>query len=155
MPWAWDFESGRIGALENVLTSPDGLWPVAVECWDALSTPKAYWTAIVAKASEIVGKPALFIGDFNTGRHYFDESGATFSSAQFMDLIEAAGFKDIWRERNGEAREFSWYSTHGNGFRLDHTFASPSLAEIVKDVYYSHREREDGISDHSIMIVEY
>lgn len=54
--------------------------------------------------------------------------------------------------------EWTWYSkrkggARGNGFRLDHAFATPSLAPRIS-CRYSHVEREAGISDHSIMIVE-
>jgi len=42
----------------------------------------------------------------------------------------------------------------GNGFRLDHAFATPSLLPRVPGCRYSHREREAGISDHSIVVVE-
>ena len=55
--------------------------------------------------------------------------------------------------------EWTWYSTlkggvRGNGFRLDHAFATPSLAPRVTTCQYSHREREGRISDHSMVIVE-
>ena len=42
----------------------------------------------------------------------------------------------------------------GNGFRLDHAFATPSLRSRITSCRYSHAERDAGISDHSIMIVE-
>lgn len=55
--------------------------------------------------------------------------------------------------------EFTWYSTLkggmlSNGFRLDHAFATPPLWPRNSACRYSHREREAGISDHSVVIVE-
>jgi exonuclease III len=102
-----------------------------------------------------VDRNTLLVGDFNTGRHYLDEKGATYVSADYMDRIEAAGFQDLWRGRNPERREFSWFSQAGNGFRLDHAFASPSLAERLIHVGYSHGERESGVSDHSALVAEF
>lgn len=114
-----------------------------------------YWEAVVRSAAGRTGsKPALFIGDFNTGRHLEDERGRTLISAPFMDIMEESGFTEVWRRRNPDAREFTWTSPRGNGFRLDHAFASPSLEARIIDVRYSHAERIDRISDHSAMIID-
>jgi exonuclease III len=71
-----------------------------------------------------------------------------------MDEGEAIGFCDLWRRRNPEGREFSWYSTRGNGFRIDHAFLSPALAGRAGAVRYSHEEREARLSDHSVLILD-
>lgn len=113
-----------------------------------------YWQAVIAAAKERVERPTLFIGDFNTGKHFLDEPGATLVSAPFMDDMEAAGFAELWRSRNPDGREFTWTSPAGNGFRLDHAFASPALAARVVDIFYSHAERTDRISDHSALILD-
>ncbi len=83
-----------------------------------------------------------------------DEPGATDRTAPFMDKILAAGFQDVWRDRFPEGREFSWYSHRGNGFRVDHAFASPRLAPRIGDVRYSHAERAIGVSDHSALVLD-
>lgn len=114
-----------------------------------------YWEAVVAAAKERAEKPALFIGDFNTGKHYLDEAGATLVSAPFMERMEDVGFTELWRARNPKGKEFTWISNAGNRFRLDHAFASSSLTERVADVYYSHAERQDGVSDHSALIIDF
>ncbi len=113
-----------------------------------------YWEAVVRGARERVALPAIILGDFNTGRHYLDEAGATFTSAAFLDRMDDAGFVDLWRSRNPEAREYTWFSNRGNGFRLDHAFASPALASRVTAISYSHVERTEGVSDHSVLIVD-
>jgi len=102
-----------------------------------------------------LSEDSLFMGDLNTGRHYEDEAGATFISApQFNALLEQ-GWVDTWRSRNPEAREFTWFSPgYNNGFRLDHALASPTLNKKIKKVFYSHQEREDGVSDHSLMVLD-
>ena len=62
---------------------------------------------------------------------------------------------DAWRTRNPEVREFTWYSRgYNNGFRLDHALVSPSFNGRITDVFYSHKEREDKVTDHSLMVVD-
>ena len=112
-----------------------------------------YWDALIAALSA-GGGATLVTGDFNTGRYYLDEAGATFTAVDFMDRIESIGFCDLWRQRYPEGREYSWYSTRGNGFRLDHAFLSPQLTARAGHVGYSHKERIAGISDHSPLILD-
>src|SRR5438270_10731603 len=109
-----------------------------------------YWEALIAAlAAESLQAEALAIGDFNTCRAYIDEPGAIDLCAHFMDGIDAIGFCDLWRRRYPEGREYSWYSTRGNGFRIDHAFLSPALAARAGAVRYSHDERLARLSDHS------
>jgi exonuclease III len=113
-----------------------------------------YWEALIAALAAEGGKAALAIGDFNTCRAFVDEPGAIDATAHFIDKIEAIGFCDLWRRRFPEGREFSWYSTRGNGFRIDHAFLSPALAAQAGAVRYSHEERSAGLSDHSPLILD-
>jgi len=114
-----------------------------------------YWEAIVRSAARRRGRAALFVGDFNTTRHYVDEAGAVCMTSAYMDRIERAGFRDVYRDRHPDRREFSWYSHAGNGYRLDHAFGTPRLAATVAGVRYSHDERLDGLSDHSILLLDF
>jgi len=70
-----------------------------------------------------------------------------------------AGWIDTWRHVHGRASEYTWYSRRrgglsGNGYRLDHAFVTPTLLPFVRDCRYSHAEREAGLSDHSLLILE-
>ena len=113
-----------------------------------------YWEALIAMLGEAADRAVLAIGDFNTCRAYVDEPGAIDATAHFIDKVEAIGFCDLWRRRYPEGREFSWYSTRGNGFRIDHAFLSPALAARAGAVRYSHDERLAGLSDHSPLILD-
>jgi exonuclease III len=113
-----------------------------------------YWEALIAGLAAETNGAALAIGDFNTCRAYVDEPGAIDRTAHFMDKIEAIGFCDLWRRRNPDGREFSWYSHRGNGFRIDHAFLSPALAARAGPIRYSHAERLAGLSDHSPLILD-
>ena len=113
-----------------------------------------YWEALIAALSSESGGPALAIGDFNTCRPYLDEAGAIDPVAHYMDRVEQIGFGDLWRHNYPAGREYSWYSTRGNGFRIDHAFLSQCLAARAGPIRYSHAERLAGLSDHSPLILE-
>jgi exodeoxyribonuclease III len=113
-----------------------------------------YWEAVVASLAARLDRHALAIGDFNTCRAYVDEPGAIDKCAYFMDRVAELGFCDLWRHRYPDGREFSWYSHRGNGFRIDHAFLSPSLAQRATTIRYSHEERLSGLSDHSPLILD-
>jgi hypothetical protein len=113
-----------------------------------------YWEALIAALAAEAGGAAVALGDFNTCRAYVDEPGAIDVTARYMDGIEAIGFCDLWRQRYPEGREYSWYSTRGNGFRIDHAFLSPALAARARAIRYSHDERLAGLSDHSPLVLD-
>ncbi len=113
-----------------------------------------YWEAVIRAGRRRRREDALFIGDFNTGKHYLDEPGKTFVATEHMERLEELGFVDAWRRANPDGREFSWYSPQANnGFRLDHAFVSPTLSERLNVIRYSHEERERKLSDHSALVV--
>jgi exodeoxyribonuclease III len=113
-----------------------------------------YWEALIDAAVPHASGRALAVGDFNTCRAFVDERGATDRTAMFMDKIKAAGFRDVWRDRFPDGREYSWYSHRGNGFRIDHAFASSRLAGRIGTIGYSHVERTSGLSVHSALVME-
>jgi len=117
-----------------------------------------YWEALIAALSSQSATHALAIGDFNTCRAYIDEAGAIDATAHFtahfMDAIEQIGFRDLWRRRYPDGREYSCFGTRGNGFRIDHAFLSQALAARAGSIRYSHEDRIAGLSDHSPLILE-
>jgi exodeoxyribonuclease-3 len=113
-----------------------------------------YWEALIETSTPHAQGRTLALGDFNTCRAYVDEPGATDATAPYLDKIQLAGLRDVWRDRFPEGREYSWYSHRGNGFRIDHAFASAALTRRILAVRYSHDERTTGLSDHSALLVE-
>jgi exonuclease III len=113
-----------------------------------------YWEALIEASGPHASRRALALGDFNTCRAYVDEPGATDVTAIFLDRIQTAGFRDVWRDRFPAGREYSWYSHRGNGFRIDHAFATACLARRIGVIRYSHAERLGGLSDHSALLVD-
>ena len=118
-----------------------------------------FWDAVVEAARARSDEPLLLAGDWNTGAHFQDENGKTYVCSEQFGELSRLGWVDLWRRFNPGPTEWTWYSTlkggvRGNGFRLDHAFASPALADRIHGCRYSHAEREAGISDHSVVVVE-
>ncbi len=122
----------------------------------SLGKPKvAFWRdEFLPYAASRIDRLSLLIGDWNSGRHYVDEAGATLHGAAEFEAMTDTGWVDAWRSLRPAGREYTWYSAHGNGFRLDHAFLSPSLAPRLVSSAYRHETRTRGVSDHSALVVE-
>jgi exodeoxyribonuclease III len=99
-------------------------------------------------------RPALMMGDFNTGKQFIDQKGDSFWYSDELIKLEQAGMVDAFRHVHGDVEAYSWFSHQGNGFRYDHIYASNELLPIIKQCDYVHSAREQGLSDHSPMILE-
>jgi len=99
-------------------------------------------------------KPTIFIGDFNTGKPFVDEMKNTFYCSLYMDTFEQRGYVDAWRFIHHDEREYTWYSNKGNGFRVDHVFINSNCKNNIVECNYSHTERINKLSDHSMMEIE-
>lgn len=115
---------------------------------------EAVFQAAVNAARQRREEPCVLIGDLNAGRHHIDEAGATFTCTRLMGELAAMGYIDAWRAVHAEKREFSWFSHEGEGFRIDHAIVSGALKNRVKACWYSHSEREQNLSDHSVMVLD-
>lgn len=113
-----------------------------------------HWDALLRLADKPRAEPRMLVGDFNTGRNPQDAQGFRFSCAEQMEALEQRGWVDAWRKLHPQAREYSWYSHKGRGFRLDHVFLSPSLAPRLGGARFDHTVRKRGYSDHSALIVD-
>ncbi|NNF34592.1 MAG: hypothetical protein HKN68_10810 [Saprospiraceae bacterium] len=102
---------------------------------------------------EHTDQPYIIAGDYNTGINYVDQKGKSFWYSDQLIKLQNLDFLDAFRHFHGDVKEYSWYSHQGNGYRYDHTYISNSLTSIVKDCYYLHSWREDGLSDHSPMVL--
>ncbi|MFL6042590.1 MAG: endonuclease/exonuclease/phosphatase family protein [Gaiellales bacterium] len=118
---------------------------------------RAFWQTLLAHAADHINGDQMIIGDLNTGAPYRDEHRATLYSADQFQQLEALGWIDAWRCFHGPAKkEWSWVypRRRSYGYRLDHAFVTPSLSRQLMACRYSHHEREAGISDHSILLVD-
>ncbi len=99
-------------------------------------------------------RPTIALGDLNTGKHYLDENGRTFYASEYMDKLEVVSI-DAWRKFHGDKKEYTWFSNRGNGFRIDHAFATTPMSKLLTSVEYSHAERINKVSDHSALLIEF
>lgn len=98
-------------------------------------------------------RPAIIVGDYNTGINGIDQAGNSFwYEEQLLDL-KKSGYIDAFRAMNGDKKEYSWYSHQKNGYRYDHTYVSGDLEPFIADCQYLHELREVGLSDHSPMLL--
>lgn len=126
---------------------------VHIPCGGRASGRTDFFRELVDIARDRAAEPFVLIGDFNVGRHHLDEEGKSFSCTRYLRELEAAGYVDAWRTLHPEAREYTWYSHEGKGFRIDHALLSPPLAPRLAGAAYSHAEREAGLSDHSLLLL--
>lgn len=97
--------------------------------------------------------PAIMVGDFNTGKNFIDQKKSSFWYTDKLEKLESLGMKDAFRHMHGDVRDYSWYSHQGNGYRYDHTYVHELLLPVVSECYYLHDWRENGLSDHSPMVL--
>lgn len=113
-----------------------------------------YWDWLLANAERLRGLDAVLLGDFNTGKVRIDEAGESFDCQDKHEALEALGFVDTWRAAYPKGRDYTWYSSYGNGFRLDYIWASPSLARSIQRAWHDHEARLTLSSDHSAVVVD-
>ena len=96
----------------------------------------------------------VLIGDFNTGSNELDLQGKSkfYCSEEFIDLSQDK-LVDAYRFLHPTNREYSWYSSVGNGFRIDHVLVTSDLLDCISEVRYEHTTR-NVISDHSALCFE-
>jgi exonuclease III len=115
-----------------------------------------HWEALLRLASSGRRIPTVYMGDFNTGHNVHDvEDGPfPFTASDQMEALLARDWVDAWRHTHPHAREFTWFSHRGRGFRLDHAFLSPTCAPRLRAAWFDHAVRETGATDHSALIVD-
>ena len=119
----------------------------------------AFWNAAAAWLGCRTAMPFLMLGDFNAGASGIDADRYQFRAGRSFAELAGLGLVDLWRREHGKRREHTWFSNPGGGrarrgFRIDHAFASPAMAQRVTGCRYDHRVRICGLSDHSLMVVD-
>ena len=98
--------------------------------------------------------PSILAGDFNTGKNFIDQKGDSFWYTDELKALEDKSMIDAFRHLYPKAKEYSWYSHQGNGYRYDHTYIHEDLLPFMDNCFYLHEWREEGNSDHSPMILD-
>jgi|WetSurMetagenome_2_1015567.scaffolds.fasta_scaffold48483_3 exodeoxyribonuclease III len=115
---------------------------------------KEHWSALLEYGRDVMSskKRSVIVGDLSTGLER-DSEGLGFMGKEHFSALLDMGWRDVWREYHQVGREYSWYSSTGQGMRTDHALVSPYIRYPLW-AKYSHLERENGISDHSILILD-
>jgi exonuclease III len=110
--------------------------------------------AVVEQLASMRDARGVAVGDTNTGRKGLDEETNFFNGREdaWFDRLAAAGWHDVYRTRFPEAREYSFRSSAGSGFRLDQAFATESLGDFVADIRYDWGGEEPP-SDHAAIVM--
>ena len=165
------FSLGTAIASRQTVTPVELPIPAATEPWRALGiaidgvemygfyfplreAKVLYWDWLLDNAQKIVDRDVILLGDFNTGKIRTDEAGETFDCQDRHEALERLGFTDTWRFLYPKGRDYTWYSSSGNGFRLDYIWASPALAPRIRRVWHDHEARLTLASDHSTVVAE-
>ncbi len=114
-----------------------------------------YWDWLLLNANELLNRDVILAGDFNTGKRLIDEAGESLDCQDKHAALEELGFVDTWRAAYPMGRDYTWYSSFGNGFRLDYIWASPSLAPRIQRVWHDHEARLTLASDHSAVVADF
>ena len=120
------------------------------------------------------GEPVVLAGDFNVAPDDLDASEPEKwrSSVLCDDEARAAleeirewGFVDVFRKHNPEGGVYSWWDyrqlafPRNDGLRIDHVFATPSLAEHSTAAFVDRDQRKgkrtDKPSDHAPVVVDF
>ena len=121
------------------------------EKWEA-------YDEVIETFSEIRSRSAVCFGDTNSGQRDVDDENQFFNQREsnWFERINNAGWIDVWRNANPDAREFTWYSNHGNGFRLDQVFAPASFVKQLTAAHYDWGKgsREARLSDHAAIVFD-
>jgi exodeoxyribonuclease-3 len=122
----------------------------------------AFHEAVLRIAQSWANKPAILMGDTNSGRIGIDEENPVFNKRtdRWFDDLASAGWQDAFRHLHGSSREYTWYSpNHDNGFRLDQAFVNQHTCQGL--VSFRHEwganktsGRRDALSDHAAIILD-
>ncbi|MEP6705539.1 MAG: exodeoxyribonuclease III [Acidobacteriota bacterium] len=113
----------------------------------------------------------ILCGDFNVAPHeldvwsvpaWRDKLHFTKPERDAIQDLKKWGFVDLFRQVNGDEKEFSWWSNFRHdfekdrGLRIDHIWASRSLAERCTDCWIDKDPRGwDHPSDHAPVVAEF
>ncbi|KXK06566.1 MAG: exodeoxyribonuclease III [Acidobacteria bacterium OLB17] len=133
---------------------------------DWLLRLRRYFDATCSPADDV-----LFCGDFNVAPEPIDiwdpagwEGKLHFSKPEraAIAFVGQWGFRDLFRELNGEVREFSWWDyragafQRGHGLRIDHIWTSEKLTSRAVSCTIDRSTRKlEKPSDHAPVIAEF
>ena len=117
---------------------------------------RRFWAGGHELMDRRAGERLILLGDFNTCAPGTDGPNRL-PCCDAFEALPTFGWVDAWRAVNPHASDFSYVDLTRKArtrWRIDHAFVSPPLTGYVRACRYSHVEREQGLSDHSILILD-
>jgi exodeoxyribonuclease-3 len=148
--------------------------PNGTELWTDKFTFKLDWLQRLRKMFDATcdrSGDVLLCGDFNVAPEETDvwnvpfwEGKLHFSKPERAAIhhVKQWGFVDVFRQMNGDVREFSWWNYRegafpkNHGLRIDHIWTSKSLAEKCVGCWIDKEPRGwERPSDHTPVVAEF
>lgn len=148
--------------------------PNGTELWSDKFTFKLDWLQRLRKMFDAAcdkNSHVLLCGDFNVAPEETDvwsvpawEGKLHFSKPERAAIhhVKQWGFTDVFRQMNGDAKEFSWWNYRegaffkNQGLRIDHIWTSKSLAEKCVGCWIDKEPRGwERPSDHTPVVAEF
>jgi exodeoxyribonuclease III len=171
---AEDAPKRLIAATVNGVRIVNTYIPNGTELWTDKFTFKLDWLQRLRKFFDTtcdVNSDVLLCGDFNVAPDERDvwsvkawEGKLHFSKPERAAIhhVKQWGFSDVFREKNGDLVEFSWWNYRegafpkNQGLRIDHIWTSKSLAEKCVNCWIDKEPRTwERPSDHTLVIGEF
>ncbi len=112
-----------------------------------------FWSELLSYAEKNKDKRTVIIGDYNVS--FLDENqGPPASCFENLASLNKLGWTDSWRYTHKGRTQSDWNNPDEDGFRIDHAFVSPPLAEHLVNCSFSHEGNLLQLSSHSVLAVE-
>jgi len=169
-----DFPKRLIAATINGVRIVNTYIPNGTEIWTDKFTFKLDWLQRLRHYfDETAGHDdnVLLCGDFNvapgeldvwsvpawTGKLHFSKP-----ERAAIHHVKQWGFVDVFRQMNGDLKEYSWWNYRefsfpkNHGLRIDHIWTSPALAERCMGCWIDREPRKwERPSDHTPVVAEF
>jgi exodeoxyribonuclease III len=148
--------------------------PNGTELWTDKFTFKLDWLQRLRRFFDTTcptDSHALLCGDFNVAPHELDvwsvkawEGKLHFSKPERAAIhhVKQWGFTDVFRLKNGDLQEFSWWNYRegafpkNQGLRIYHIWTSESLAKICENCWIDKTPRSwERPSDHTPVVADF
>jgi len=112
-----------------------------------------FWKGLFDEIDVNLNDKLIIVGDFNEYRNNSKMIGVANANG-FIEKLSDLGLIDAWYRINKDNIEYSWHGPQ-NGFLIDYAFISPPMEKYLISSFFSHQERIEKTSDHSILINEF
>ncbi|MEN0020628.1 MAG: endonuclease/exonuclease/phosphatase family protein [Planctomycetota bacterium] len=118
------------------------------------------WAHTINRARALADRPAVLLGDFNTGRNGSDGPRHAFDCTQRLGQLATLGYIDAWRTQNPHGVGATWHGELDRregwtkGRRIDHAWLSAPVSQRLRAVHHDASTVAQGLSDHTSLVVE-